>query len=90
MVLWIIGWIVAGAAIGFLGNLLAHKRGKALVPDLVLGVLGAVVGGWIFAASADFGLRGLGVAALAAGLILFISHGPDAFQGKPMNSSAGA
>jgi uncharacterized membrane protein YeaQ/YmgE (transglycosylase-associated protein family) len=78
MVLWIVGWIAAGAAVGLLGNLLARKRGKVLVPDVALGVVGAGVGGWIFSAFAGFDLRGLAVAVLSAGLLSFILHGPDA------------
>jgi uncharacterized membrane protein YeaQ/YmgE (transglycosylase-associated protein family) len=76
--MWIVGWIVAGAAVGLIANLMAHKRGVALFPDVVLGVLGACVAGWILSALAGFGFQGVGVAVLGAVLLLFVSHAPDA------------
>ena len=78
MIMCVIGWIVMGVAVGVAANLWARKRGTHLPPDLLLGIGAAVAGGWIFTVFADFDLRSVGVAALAALLILFISHAPDA------------
>jgi uncharacterized membrane protein YeaQ/YmgE (transglycosylase-associated protein family) len=40
----IIGWITLGLIAGFL----ASKQGHGVVRDLVLGIIGALVGGWLF------------------------------------------
>jgi uncharacterized membrane protein YeaQ/YmgE (transglycosylase-associated protein family) len=41
----IIGWIVLGALAGWIGSLLVNKTGEGLLRDIVLGIVGAVVGG---------------------------------------------
>jgi uncharacterized membrane protein YeaQ/YmgE (transglycosylase-associated protein family) len=41
-------WIVLGLLAGFIGSKLVDKRGEGLILDIVLGVVGALVGGWLF------------------------------------------
>jgi uncharacterized membrane protein YeaQ/YmgE (transglycosylase-associated protein family) len=40
-------WIVLGLVAGFIGSKLVNKRGEGLILDILLGVVGAVVGGWL-------------------------------------------
>ena len=40
-------WIVLGLAAGFIGSQLGHKRAQSTLPDIVLGVTGAIAGGWL-------------------------------------------
>jgi len=47
-------WIVVGAIAGWLANLIVKGSGAGLVGNIVLGVLGAMVGGWL--AGAAFGI----------------------------------
>jgi uncharacterized membrane protein YeaQ/YmgE (transglycosylase-associated protein family) len=42
----IIAWIVLGAIAGFLANMLVGGR-EGLIGTIVLGIVGAVVGGWL-------------------------------------------
>jgi uncharacterized membrane protein YeaQ/YmgE (transglycosylase-associated protein family) len=42
----IITWIVLGAIAGFLANMLVGGR-EGLIGTIVLGIVGAVVGGWL-------------------------------------------
>jgi uncharacterized membrane protein YeaQ/YmgE (transglycosylase-associated protein family) len=42
----IIAWIVLGAIAGFLANLLVGGR-EGLIGTIILGIVGAVVGGWL-------------------------------------------
>ena len=44
----ILGWIALGLVAGFLTNFLIFRKGEDLPLDLILGVAGAVVGGWLF------------------------------------------
>jgi uncharacterized membrane protein YeaQ/YmgE (transglycosylase-associated protein family) len=44
--LGIVTWIVLGAIAGFLANLLVGGR-EGLLGTIVLGIVGAIVGGWL-------------------------------------------
>jgi len=43
-----IAWIVLGLLAGFIGSKLVNKTGEGLVLDIILGIVGAVAGGWVF------------------------------------------
>jgi len=45
--LGIVGWIVVGLIAGWLGHLFARGESEALVMDVILGLVGALVGGVI-------------------------------------------
>jgi uncharacterized membrane protein YeaQ/YmgE (transglycosylase-associated protein family) len=57
-----VGWIVLGLAAGFIGSRLAERRGKSILPDILLGVAGAVAGGWLFYTLGPAGVNGLNLA----------------------------
>jgi uncharacterized membrane protein YeaQ/YmgE (transglycosylase-associated protein family) len=42
-----LAWIVLGLIAGFIGSKIVNKRGEGLILDIVLGVVGAIVGGWL-------------------------------------------
>jgi len=42
-------WILIGAVAGWLAGLIVKGYGFGLVGNIVLGIVGAFVGGWIFA-----------------------------------------
>jgi len=42
----IIAWIVIGLIAGWLAGMIMHG-GYGLIGDLILGVLGAIIGGWV-------------------------------------------
>ena len=75
----IIGWIVFGIIAGFIASKLVNKSGAGLIGDLVLGVIGAVVGGWLFERFGSTGVTGFNiysmfVAVIGAVIVLFIYH----------------
>ena len=43
----ILGWIVLGLLAGWIAGLLMRGGGYGLIGDLILGILGAIVGGWL-------------------------------------------
>jgi uncharacterized membrane protein YeaQ/YmgE (transglycosylase-associated protein family) len=43
-----IGWIIIGLLAGWIAGHLTRGRGFGCVVDIILGLIGAVVGGWIF------------------------------------------
>ena len=65
----IIGWIVLGLIAGFIGSKIVNKRGEGLMLDIVLGVVGAVVGGWLFALFGAEGVTGLNIYSMVVAVI---------------------
>ena len=51
-----LAWIVLGLIAGFIGSKLVNKTGEGLILDIVLGIVGAAVGGWL---AGFFGLAGV-------------------------------
>jgi uncharacterized membrane protein YeaQ/YmgE (transglycosylase-associated protein family) len=75
----IIGWIVLGLIAGFIASKIVNKRGEGLVLDILLGIVGAVVGGWLFSLFGAEGVTGLNiysmfVAVIGAVVILVLYH----------------
>lgn len=75
----ILGWIVLGAIAGWIGSLIVNKTGEGLFRDIILGIVGGLVGGWIFAALGSTGVTGLNVwslfvAVVGAVVVLFLYH----------------
>jgi uncharacterized membrane protein YeaQ/YmgE (transglycosylase-associated protein family) len=53
----VISWIILGLIAGFIASKIVNRTGSGLILDLVLGMVGAAVGGFIF--SGLFGMRGI-------------------------------
>ena len=75
----IIAWIVLGLVAGFIGSKIVNKSGDGLILDILLGVVGAVVGGFLFRTFGMSGVTGLNlysllVAVLGAVVFLVIYH----------------
>lgn len=75
----IIAWIVLGLVSGFIASKVVNKTGEGMVLDIVLGVVGAVVGGFLFhlvgATGVDgFNIWSLFVAVIGAIAVLVVKH----------------
>jgi uncharacterized membrane protein YeaQ/YmgE (transglycosylase-associated protein family) len=44
----LIGWLLIGLIAGWLAGKLSRGRGFGCIGDIVLGLIGSVIGGWIF------------------------------------------
>ena len=64
----IFGWIVFGALTGFLASKIVNKRGEGCITNTALGLVGAMVGGFLFQQFGPFDYRfhGLIVSMFAA------------------------
>jgi uncharacterized membrane protein YeaQ/YmgE (transglycosylase-associated protein family) len=75
----ILAWIVLGLIAGFLGSKLVNKTGEGVILDIVLGVVGALVGGYLFSIFGAHGVTGLNlyslfVAVIGAVVVLLVYH----------------
>jgi uncharacterized membrane protein YeaQ/YmgE (transglycosylase-associated protein family) len=81
----ILGWIILGLISGFIASKIVNKAGEGVLLDIVLGVVGAVVGGWLFNAFGAAGVTGFNlysmlVAIVGAVVVLVLYH---AIAGRP-------
>jgi uncharacterized membrane protein YeaQ/YmgE (transglycosylase-associated protein family) len=53
----VVGWIVLGLIAGFIASKIVNKTGEGFFLDIILGIVGALVGGYIFNAFGETGLR---------------------------------
>jgi len=75
----VIGWIVLGLFAGLVASILVSSRGEGMLLDIVLGIVGALVGGWLFhlvatAGVTGFNIRSLFVAVFGAVVLLGLWH----------------
>ena len=75
----ILSWIILGGIAGWLGSMIVNKSGEGVLRDIVLGIIGGIVGGWIFAAMGSTGVTGfnlwsLFVAVIGAVIVLVLYH----------------
>jgi uncharacterized membrane protein YeaQ/YmgE (transglycosylase-associated protein family) len=71
----IIAWIVLGLIAGFIGSKIVNKSGEGVILDIILGIVGAVLGGWVFTRFGAAGVTGLNLYSLlvaVVGSVLFL------------------
>lgn len=64
-----IAWIVLGLIAGFIASKVVNKTGEGMLMDIVLGIVGAVVGGWLFRTFGMPGVTGLNLYSLAVAVV---------------------
>ena len=57
----ILSWLIVGLVAGYIGSKLVNRTGEGLTRDLLLGVIGAIVGGAVFHALGYVGVTGVNV-----------------------------
>ena len=75
----ILAWIVLGLIAGFIASKIYVGTGQGILMDIVLGIVGAVVGGYLFDMIGAGGITGFNiwsmlVAIVGAVLVLWIYH----------------
>jgi uncharacterized membrane protein YeaQ/YmgE (transglycosylase-associated protein family) len=74
-----LAWIVLGLIAGFIGSKLVNHSGEGFFLDIILGIVGAVVGGWLFSAFGAAPVSGVNlysllVAVIGSVVVLVIWH----------------
>jgi uncharacterized membrane protein YeaQ/YmgE (transglycosylase-associated protein family) len=74
-----LAWIVLGLIAGFIASKIVNKQGEGFFLDIILGIVGAVAGGWLFSAFGASGVTGVNlysifVAVIGAIVVLTLYH----------------
>jgi uncharacterized membrane protein YeaQ/YmgE (transglycosylase-associated protein family) len=78
-----VSWLLLGLVAGWLAGQLARGRGFGCIGDILLGLIGSYIGGWIFIKLGIFGggfLYSLAAATLGAVILVSLAH---AFSSGP-------
>lgn len=72
-------WLILGLIAGFVASKIVNHTGSGVLLDIVLGIVGAMVGGWLFtllgaAPVTGFNLYSMFVAVIGAVVVLVVYH----------------
>lgn len=75
----IVAWIILGLVSGFIASMLVNRSGEGVIMDTLLGVGGAVIGGFLFHLIGSVGVTGVNpwsvlVSVVGAVFVLSVSH----------------
>jgi uncharacterized membrane protein YeaQ/YmgE (transglycosylase-associated protein family) len=75
----VLGWILLGLISGFVASKVVNAKGEGCLIDIALGLVGAMVGGFIFTTIGGspitgFNLYSMFVAIIGAIVVLFLYH----------------
>ena len=75
----ILSWLILGLIAGWIGSKIVNKTGEGFFLDIVLGIVGALVGGFLFSLVGAEGVSGLNlynmfVAVVGSIVVLVIYH----------------
>ena len=75
----IVGWIIFGLITGFVASRIVSRRGQGCILNVALGIVGALVGGFIFTRIGGHGVTGFNlysmfVAVIGAIVVLLVYH----------------
>jgi uncharacterized membrane protein YeaQ/YmgE (transglycosylase-associated protein family) len=70
----VIGWLIVGLIAGWLAGKVSRGRGFGCIANIILGLIGAILGGWIFT---KLGILGGGliysIAAATLGAVILVA-----------------
>ena len=75
----VLSWVLLGLIAGFIGSKIVNRSGQGFLLDIVLGIVGAVLGGFLFSAVGATGITGFNlysmfVAIVGAVIVLWGYH----------------
>ena len=68
-IMWIIGWIILGAIVGWLASVIVRGGGLGIVGDIIVGIVGALIGGFIVSLFGGAGITGFNIWSFIVALI---------------------
>jgi uncharacterized membrane protein YeaQ/YmgE (transglycosylase-associated protein family) len=75
----LLAWLLLGLLAGFIASHLVNHRGEGMILDILLGIVGAVVGGWLaymlgFSGITHLNIHSMIVATIGSVVVLFVYH----------------
>jgi uncharacterized membrane protein YeaQ/YmgE (transglycosylase-associated protein family) len=75
----VLSWILLGLVAGFLASKIVNSSGQGLLLDIVLGIIGAIVGGFLFSLFGVGGVTGFNIYSLLVAIagsvvVLWLYH----------------
>lgn len=64
-----LAWIVLGLIAGFIGSKIVNHSGEGVFLDIILGIVGAIVGGWLFSAFGGATVSGINLYSLVVAIV---------------------
>jgi uncharacterized membrane protein YeaQ/YmgE (transglycosylase-associated protein family) len=65
----IISWIILGLIAGFIGSKVVDRQGQGFWLDIALGIIGAIVGGFLFEFFGGTGITGLNIWSMIVAIV---------------------
>ena len=65
----ILSWIILGLIAGFIGSKIVNRQGQGFWLDIALGIIGALVGGYLFDLFGASGVTGLNIYSMAVAVV---------------------
>jgi len=65
----VLAWIILGLIAGFIASKIVNSSGQGLLLDMVLGIVGAVVGGYLFTAIGATGVTGFNLYSIFVSIV---------------------
>ena len=65
----ILSWIILGLIAGFIGSKIVNREGQGFWLDMVLGIIGALVGGFLFDLFGASGVTGLNIYSMIVAIV---------------------
>jgi uncharacterized membrane protein YeaQ/YmgE (transglycosylase-associated protein family) len=65
----ILAWILLGLLAGFIASKLVNKSGEGPLLDILLGMVGSIIGGWLFQAFGEPGVTGFNIYSLLVAVV---------------------
>lgn len=62
-------WIILGALAGWIASVIMGTRGQGVMVDIVLGIVGAILGGWLFQQFGAQGVTGFNLPSLLVAVV---------------------
>lgn len=62
-------WIVLGALAGWIASMIMGTRGQGILTDIIVGIIGAIIGGWVFDQFGAQGVTGFNLTSLLVAIV---------------------
>jgi uncharacterized membrane protein YeaQ/YmgE (transglycosylase-associated protein family) len=65
----LLSWMILGLGAGFISSRIVNKHGDGILLYMIMGVVGAILGGWLFSLLGTAGVNGLNIWSLFVAVI---------------------